>query len=316
MPDVITLGESMVLLTPDEPGPLKHVQTFSKRVGGAESNVAIALCRLGHTAGWISRLGRDPFGEFILSTIRGEGVDTTWVSFSDERPTGVMFKERLGWSGTNVYYYRTGSAASHLQPDDIPPDYLATAGFLHITGITPALSADALATVRHAVRVARQHGVQVCLDPNIRRKLWTPEEARETLCSLLQDVDICLPGQDEAELLTGHHRPEDQAAALMAAGPSCVVIKLEDKRVYYRSASDSGVVPAPKVHDVVDTVGAGDGFAAGFLSGLLDGLSLRDAVVRGSVVGAFALRSPGDFEGYPTRRELDGWFAGRREVER
>ena len=316
MPEVITLGEAMVLFSPQEPGSLKHVHSFSKRVGGAESNLAIALARLGHAVGWIGKVGRDPFGEFVLSTIRGEGVDVSQAIFADGLPTGIMFKEQAGFNETNVYYYRKESAASYLGPVNLHPEYFSTAKFLHITGITPALSGSCLETVKYALQLAKQYQIKVSLDPNVRLKLWSAEQAKSTLLSLLKQVDFCLPGQDEAYLLTGRQDPEEQADALLALGPTCVVVKLNDKRVYYKSASQAGVAPAFRVEEIVDTVGAGDGFAAGFLSGLLDGLDLPQAVQRGCAVGAFALRSKGDFEGYPTRRELDVILGRKRVIQR
>lgn len=140
MTDVLTLGETMALLAPDESGSMKHQHTFKKSLGGAESNVAIALSRLGHDVCWHSKLGADPHGEYIHSFVRGEGVDTQTVEFTEEAPTGLMFKERRALGESSVYYYRHGSAASTMTPADLPTDAIAEADYLHLTGITPALS--------------------------------------------------------------------------------------------------------------------------------------------------------------------------------
>lgn len=173
--DVVTFGETMVLLYPTSDGPMRFAQQFEKSIAGAESNVCIALSRLGHQAGWISRLGRDEFGLFVRNTIRGEGIDTSNVIFDEAEPTGVMFKEKRTGQDPQVFYYRRGSAASRLSPNDLDPSYLSRAKYLHLTGITPALSESCKETVFHAIDIAKDNGLTVVFDPNIRFKLWSRE---------------------------------------------------------------------------------------------------------------------------------------------
>lgn len=171
MPEVVTLGETMVMMNPVTSGPLQYINQFTKQIGGAESNFAIGVVRLGHTAGWISKLGKDELGKYVLSFIRGEGVDTSRVKFTADAPTGLFFKERRKFGESKVYYYRKGSAASLMGPEDLDPEYISSAKYLHITGITPALSESCHLAVKEAIKIAKNHGVKVCFDPNIRLKL-------------------------------------------------------------------------------------------------------------------------------------------------
>src|SRR5689334_19598599 len=170
--DVVTFGEPMILMTPAKQGSLDTVWEFQKGLAGAESNVAIALARLGHTVAWVSKLGADSFGKFIYKTLRGEGVDVSHVQFDETHPTGVFFKEFMGDGRTHAYYYRQNAAASHLHVDDIPLTDFASARYLMVTGITPALSALNRDTTFRLIEQAHQRGIQVVFDPNIRRKLW------------------------------------------------------------------------------------------------------------------------------------------------
>jgi 2-dehydro-3-deoxygluconokinase len=303
--DVVTLGETMVLFTPQSIGPLRYAGQFEKSIGGAESNVAIALARLGHQAGWLSRLGKDEFGLYVRNFIRGEGVDTSRVIFDSDHPTAVYFKERQAFGDPKVFYYRKHSAASHMTPDDLDEDYLAQAKYLHLTGITPALSSSCRETVERSIEIARLHGLMVVFDPNIRLKLWTQKEAKEVLLDLAGQSDIVMPGLDEGTLLTGESDPQRIADRLRQQGASNVVIKLGAKGAYYAFEKEEGYVDPFPVQQAVDTIGAGDGFAAGFLSGLLRGWSYRDAVRLGNRVGAFALTVPGDVEGYPYWSQID-----------
>lgn len=297
--DVMTFGETMVLFTPHTSGPMRFAASFQKTIGGAESNVAIALSRLGHKVGWSGRLGRDEFGIYIRNFIRGEGVDTSDAAFDESHFTAVFFKEIRPIREPNIQYYRKGSAASMMVPSDINEDRLKEAKFLHITGITPALSHSCKETVFHAIKLAKKHHVKVVFDPNIRLKLWSREEARETLNLIAAQSDIVLPGLEEGLILTGREKPEEIASFFLEKGSHIVVIKLGEHGAYYDSGTDKGHVSGFKVNQIVDPIGAGDGFAAGFLSGLLRGWPLEESVRLGNRIGAYALTVAGDVEGYP-----------------
>lgn len=311
MPDVVTLGETMVLFTPMGDGPLRYVHHFEKRIGGAESNVCIGLTRLGHSAGWISRLGDDEFGRYVLSAVRSEGVDVSQVHFDPEHPTAVYFKERRALGSAQVYYYRAGSAASHMTPDDIDPDYIQNAKFLLGSGITPALSATCRDALWRAVEIAKEAGVRFAFDPNVRLKLWSETQARQTLIEFAKEADVLLPGRDEAEFLTGEADPVRAGRLLLQAGPQVVVVKLGAQGALVVTEEGETEVPGFPVEQVVDPVGAGDAFAAGFLAATLEGKSPVEAARLGNACGAFATTVPGDIEGMPERDEVDRLVEGK-----
>lgn len=315
MRDVVTLGESMVLFVPQRTGLLRNASVFDRSVAGAESNLAVGLARLGHRVGWMGRLGNDEFGETILGFLRGEGVDVSAVLRDGTAPTAVFFKERRRAGSSRVFYYRAGSAASRLSPDDLQADYIRSARCLHLTGITPALGPDCLGAVRRAMEIAREAGVTVSFDPNIRLKLWTAKTARTILRELLPLVDWVLAGHEEVELLTGERDPEGGAARLLEMGPKTAVVKLGDAGALALTGSESVSAPVFPV-EVVDTIGAGDAFDAGFISGSLRGWSLAEALRLGTITGALATTVPDDVEGAPTWAEIQKYFGGEELTER
>lgn len=315
--DVISLGESMVLFTPEASGQMRYSRSHSARVAGAETNTLIGLAKLGHRTGWISRVGQDEFGAMISSAVRGEGVDTSRVAEDPTAPTGVFFKEKLHERNIRVYYYRKDSAASRMGPACVDEAYLAKAQYLYITGITPALSPSCREMVFHAAGLARKHGVKVVFDPNLRRKLWSEQEARETLTALLALSDLVLAGIGEGSFLFGTEDEREMSRHILRHGCQGAVIKLGPRGAYYRTDSGEGMVPGFPVAHVADPVGAGDGFAAGVLSGLLDGLPLEEAIRRGCAVGAAVVTVNGDVEGLPDRQALaDFMSSGSEDVAR
>ncbi|HET7580288.1 MAG TPA: sugar kinase [Bacillales bacterium] len=313
--DVITLGETMVLFTPKSKGLMRYAADFTAKIAGAESNVAIGLARLGHKSAWISRLGNDEFGKKILSFIRGEGVDVSEVRFDPSADTGLYFKEKLTANEMRVQYYRKLSAASRMSPDDLNESFIKKAKYVHITGITPALSENCYETVEKVIDIAKKNGVTVVFDPNLRRKLWAEDQAKKVLLDIASQADIVLPGITEGEFLFGKLEPERLAERFYEHGASTVVLKLGAKGAYYLSGNDRGLVPGFHVNHVVDPVGAGDGFAAGLLSGLLDHLPLQKAVERGTIVGAMVTMVPGDVEGLPDRERLELFANGTNQED-
>ena len=310
-PEVVSLGEMMVMLVADETGPLRSAASFHKHVAGSEANVAIGLARLGHRPGWISRLGDDEFGAYIRNFLRGEGVDVSQVILDPDHPTGVAFKERRELGARRVIYYRRGSAASYLRPEDLNPDYFAGARFFHTSGINPALSPSAHETVRAAIQLAHQAGATVTFDPNVRLRLWDAATFRKTIREIIPTCDIVLPGQDEAEILTGETDPILAARAILALGTRMVIVKVGAEGSI--AVTEEGIVrtPALRLERIVDPVGAGDGFAAGFLSGQLRGLGLAESLRLGNLVGAAAMTVSGDVEGLPTWEEVQALESAR-----
>ena len=261
-PYVVTLGETMALIRAEEPGPLAHAPSLGLGVGGAESNVAIGLARLGTDVAWCGRVGDDALGVLVQREIRAEGVQIH-VCVDPDAPTGLMIKERRTPATQKVAYYRAGSAGSRLAPEDIPAGLVEDADLLHVSGITAALSSLARATLLDAVDRARSTGVSVSFDINHRASLWSEAEARAFSRDLLERVDLVFAGEDEAALVVGsHRRVEDAAAELAALGPPEVVLKRGAQGALSLVAGELHSAPAVPV-DVVDTVGAGDAFVAG-----------------------------------------------------
>lgn len=316
MPEVITLGETMVMFSPEQNGPLRYVQRFQKRIAGTESNVAIGLVRLGHQTGWISRVGNDEFGEFLLHELRGEGVDVSMVKVDPEAQTGLMFKEVIEGRETRVTYYRKASAASKLSPADLDQNYFQKARLLHLTGITPALSDSCMNAVYDAIRLARQYGLTISFDPNIRMKLWTKERAETVLNSLIDQVDIVFPGLEEAQLLLGLEDPETLLERFLERGVQIVALKSGLQGTWVASAQRKHLIPTFKVERVIDPIGAGDAFAAGFLSGFLEDKPIDECGRLANAMGAMAVTTAGDFEGLPTRSQLEAFISNQHQIFR
>jgi 2-dehydro-3-deoxygluconokinase len=309
--DVVALGETMVLFLAQQAGPLREASTFSRHIAGAESNVAVGMCRLGRSAGFISRLGDDEFGRVILSRLRGEGVDVSQVIFDLGAPTGLVIRERREVGPVDVLYYRRGSAASRLSPADLNASYLAAARYLVLSGITPALSSSCRETVFAAAEIARAARVTVVVDPNVRLKLWSAEDARATIRDLVGHADLVLPGLEEAQLLTGESDAGLAARALLELGPRMVVVKLGERGALALTTEGFVEAPAEKLTRIVDPVGAGDAFAAGFLAGQARGMDLTAALALANRCGAAAMLVPADQEGLPRWEEVAGpAFAG------
>lgn len=314
--EVVTFGETMVLFNPDSKGPLRYVHHFTKSIAGAESNVAIALARLGHTAGWFSKLGNDEFGRYIQSVVRGEGVDVSRVVFDPNEYTGLVFKERFAHVNPNIYYYRKASAASQIGVDDIDETYIATAKILHITGITPALSKKTREAVYHAIDIAKKNNVVVSFDPNIRLKLWSIDEAKEVLLDIAKKADIVFPGIDEGRLLLEKENHEDITDAFLNMGCKIVATKIGKKGCFVASHDERIFVEGYVIEKPEDTVGAGDGFAAGFLSGFLEGKSLLDSAKLANAIGAMATLVKGDIEGFPTLSQVNQFMGINEYIDR
>ncbi len=302
MSDVFTFGETMALMTASTPGPLAHVASLDLGMGGAESNVAIALRRLGTSVTWAGRVGQDSLGDLVLRELSAEGLTVHGVTDA-EAPTGLMIREQRTPGSTRVWYYRAGSAGSRLRRDDLPAVEIAAARVLHVTGITPALSASAADAVRHAVTTARDAGVLVSFDLNYRSALWAGDAAGKAYREIIPEADVVFAGDDEARLAVPGSDPAGLARNLAALGPRQAVVKLGAQGAAAFIDGRDYRVPAVAVH-AVDTVGAGDAFVAGYLSDLLLDAPPSVRLETAALVGAFACTVPGDWEGSPRRADL------------
>lgn len=301
LPRVVTAGESMVLVVPTAPGRLRHAAAVALQVGGAESNVAIGLARLGVPASWVSALSEDELGELVLHRVRAEGVDTTAVCRVPDRPTGLYLREQVA-GALRVYYYRQGSAASTLAPGAFDPAVLDGAAFLHLTGITGALSAQCAEFLTWAAHTARAAGVKVSYDVNYRSRLWEPAAARAATEALLPDVDVLLVGDEEARALWGWDA-DTCLRHLTDAGPTEVVLK-QGAQGATAVIDGQRLTSAGFAARAVDPIGAGDAFAAGYLAGTLWGQDPAGRLRTANAMGACCVQTLGDYEGLPSRAEL------------
>ncbi|MGW4250239.1 sugar kinase [Streptomyces californicus] len=340
--DVVCLGESMVTFLPSQPGRLADVPSFGRGIGGAESNVACALAAAGHRAAWVGRVGADGFGDHLVETIASYGVDTSAVRRDPARPTGVYFRTATdrGADTHEVAYYRAGSAASAMSPENVPYEALFAGHVLHLSGITAALSPDCLALLRE-LTAPRPGRPLVSFDVNHRPHLWRGcAEDASVLLELARRADLVFVGEDEAEEAWGIVGAEAIRAALPE--PSVLVVKrgsagatvfASELRPGPRGAEAGAaalaastdtvsaatpaasadtaapadtVTPVPALRvDVVAAVGAGDAFAAGFLSATLRGLPVRDRARHGHLMAAAVLTVPGDLTDPPSRDRAD-----------
>ncbi len=301
-PYVLTFGETMALMRTDQVGPLAHASTLSLGIGGSESNLAIGLQRLGVQAVWCGRVGADSLGNLVEREIRAEGVDVR-IAVDPSAPTGLMIKERRTPASQRVSYYRAGSAGSRITPDDIDEQLISGAALLHVSGITPALSPQAEATVRYAVATARAHHVRVSFDLNYRGNLWSAEDARRVYRDIIPLADIVFAGDEEAAIAVGAAEPEELARRIAALGPSQTVIKLGADGAL-ALIQDTIFRQSAVTVDAVDTVGAGDAFVAGYLAEFITGRGPQERLNTAATTGAFACLVPGDWEGFPRRHEL------------
>ena len=315
MAQLVTLGETMAAFAPDRMGPLRYVSGYSIRTAGAESNTAIGVAKLGVSAAWVSRLGADEFGQYIRNQIRAEGVDCTGVTFDPAHRTGVMFKQ-TGSGETSVFYYRENSAASHMAPQDLPEEMFRDCRILHLSGITPVLSDSCAETVQAAIRLAKSHGAKLSFDPNIRKKLWKDRDYTPMLRQLTKDAEIVLMGLDEAETLFGTRDVGALCAELFATGCAEVIALKDGGNGAWIADRSQCIRLEPQPCHCIDPIGAGDGFNAGVLAGLLQGRTLEQAGRMGAVCGALATEVPGDVEGCPDAARMEAILNGTKTIYR
>jgi 2-dehydro-3-deoxygluconokinase len=303
--EVVVCGEAMLLMLAEPGVPLEHALSFRRSIAGAESNVAAGLARLGHSVRWLGRVGDDPAGRAVLAQLRAQGVDSSYAVTDPQAPTGVLIRDSHPARAIDVQYLRAGSAASRLSRHELEPSMFEGARLVHITGITPMLSASANRATWRLVELARASGAVLSFDPNIRQKLGSPDRWREVVGPLLAHADVVLAGEDEWELLGITH-----PASLLETGPGTVVVKHRDKSATCLTReADACRRPAFDV-PVADPVGAGDAFAAGFLSGLLHGHGPDQCLRQGAAVAALVVQCPTDTDGMPDQAGLDRALAG------
>ena len=293
-------------------GPLHEVEEFTRMLAGAEVNVAIGLKRLGHSVAYVTKLGTDPFGTYIENKLKSEGLDVQ-ISKDEDHFTGYQLKGKVMEGDPEVFYYRRNSAASCLSVEDIEKVDLEGARVLHITGIPPALSKSCREATYRLIERAREKNMLVSFDPNLRPTLWESQEVMiQTINDIASKADIVLPGTGEGKILMGSDKPEEIAEFYRKNGAKAVIIKDGGAGAYADWEDGKAFYPGYKVKEVVDTVGAGDGFAVGILSAWLEGLQMPEMVDRGNAIGSIQVSVASDNEGLPTKEELDAYMKGAK----
>lgn len=310
MKKILLAGEPMGLFISQEEGPLESVSNFSAAVAGAEFNVAVGLTRLGHQAHYLTRLGDDPFGRRILNTMKANGIDTALIQMDSQRSTGFMLKGKTSHGDPAIHYFRKNSAASALSIKEVETLDFSAFDILHMTGIFPPLSSSTMEAAEWMMKKAREAGLTVFFDPNLRPALWPDTQTMvDCLNRLAGLADYMLPGYKEGEILMGSRDPEKIADYYLEKGAKAVIVKTGAKGAFAASRQERIQVPTYQEREIVDTVGAGDGFACGIISGIAEGLSLRETVLRANAIGTIQIMSVGDNEGLPTREQLDDFMA-------
>lgn len=308
MGHVLSIGEMMVQMCPTLEGPLRQTRTYERYVAGSEGNTLVSLELLGVRTRFISRVGNDELGFAILSELRARGVDVSWIVRDKEAPTGVYFIQR-GYplqGKTTVLYYRKGSAASRLSPQDLPEEVMDDVELVLLTGITPALSLSCNEACLKLMEMARSHDRPLAFDTNIRIKLL-PDQAygRKLLLPFLQEAKYIFTGAGDLTYLFGPGEIEDQVVQLrkLALKAEIILVKLgKHGAVVYDK--DSVFRHQGYQVKVVDELGAGDAFNGAFIASMLRGDGVEQALRYANAAGALAVTAKGDLEPLPTWNDL------------
>ena len=310
-PEIVALGEPMLEFNAIGEGSLADVRRFETGWGGDTSNFCIAASRSGGKVGYVTRLGKDDFGRSFIDLWNREGIDTSRVQVDPEAFTGIYFISRKGTEHFFTYY-RKGSAASRMTPGNIPADYIRQARVLHISGISQAISTTACDAVFAAVEAARETGVTVSYDPNLRLKLWPLQRARAVIGRTIALSDLVFPSLDDATALTGLTDPDAIARFYLAMGPEIVVVKLgaEGALVAHRTATGPSLTTIPPYRvDSVDMAGAGDTFDGAFVVQYLKGRPPEECALYANAAAALTTAGYGCVSPVPTRDQVEGLMA-------
>lgn len=309
MAKVLLFGEPMALFTATTLGKLDEVNNFDVSLAGAEVNVCIGLVRLGHQATYLTQLGHDPLGIRICNRLLKENIDTSLITFDEDYNTGMMMKNKVLDGDPDIAYYRKGSAFSQINPKLIDQIDFSQYDQLHITGIPCALSQTSLEATLKLVNNAKKAGIYISFDPNLRPQLWSDSDTMiQTINRIACYADMILPGINEAKILMGSDDPKTIAEYYQSLGVKDVIIKLGKEGAYVHTLNEHFIQPGFVVKHVVDTVGAGDGFAVGMISARLEGKTMKEAAIRANAIGAIQISVVGDNEGLPDHKTLENYI--------
>jgi 2-dehydro-3-deoxygluconokinase len=310
--DILSLGECMIEFISE--GSISESQTFRASAAGDTFNTIAAASRLGSKCGFITKVGEDAFGDFLVNRWKSEGIDVSHVNHVKGAFNGVYFISLLEGGQRDFIYYRRGSAASTITPKDLDADYIASAKILHTSGISQAISETSLATVEEAIHIAKNHNVKVSFDPNYRTKLWSKDKALKAYESILPCVDIAFPDETYGSLIN-RADPKEIMKYFSDFEIPVVALKLGQKGVLlHGSGGEDKGFGVLKVH-VKDTTGAGDAFNGGFLHAISEGLSVDDAAILGSITAGLKVAGRGAVESLPTRKGVYGLLRAVKEGE-
>jgi len=296
--DLFTFGEALSVFISTDTDSVMSAKTFERVTAGAEVNVAVAISRLGLKSQYFSRFGNDQLGSVMLADIAAEGVDVSLAKRVNSY-TGAMVRNPGKSAPVELSYLRKGSAASTIEPADILDTYISSTRWLHVTGITCAISHSGANTVKIALEKATAMNIKSSFDLNIRRKLWSEEDARKVLEPLAKNVDLLIGGEDEYQAVFGAQEPKNVLAEANKRGCKIAVMTKGDQKMRYSIDGNYAELTPPKVL-AVDPVGSGDAFTGGVIAGLLSGMSAQQALEQGSICGALVASMFGDWTGIPT----------------
>lgn len=312
---VLTLGDALITFNPSVTGPMRYVPTFTRKVGGAELNFAIGCARLGLNSKWVSRLGGDEFGRVIYNFARGEGIDVSEVKLVEGYPTSLNFKEIREDGSGKTFYYRYQSPILTMEPNDITEQMLDGIDLVHLTGVFLAIDPKNLDITKKVLTLAKQNNIPVSFDPNIRLKLWTIEEATAAYMDIFPYVDILLTGLDEIEMIIGTSTDQALVECAKRFEISQLVIKDGGNGARVYTNNNWYIEEAFKVNPI-DTVGAGDGFDAGYIYSYLHAYEPNERLKFANGVGALVTTVSGDNEGLPELSEVLAFIRNEKVIER
>lgn len=305
MSRIITIGEVLGEFIAEEQGDLRNVNLFRKWATGSELTYAVAMTRLGHQVDFITKVGNDPLGMYLIDFFKANKINTDYLDIVKDRRTGIELKENSEDGWPMISYFRKYSAASTMTKYDVRRANFEDVDHMHITGIPVALSESCREAVMEMIYQAHQNDITVSFDPNLRPDLWDDElEMKKVLNGITILCDIVFPEMFEAQKLLGTDDPDQIADFYISAGVKTVVIRMGEKGIFIKNKKERFIAKPIPYTNVVDMMGVGDGFAAGVTSALLEGRSMRHAIERGRIIGAHMATSNTSHEGAPTREEL------------
>jgi len=298
MPDLYTFGEAMALFLASDTDSVLTARTYTRSTAGAEGNVAVGVTRLGLSAHFFTLMGNDQLGSAVLADFAAEGVDVSGVKRVDSF-SSAMIRNPGTTAPVEASYLRKGAAASLMTPADLDQQVIAQSRWLHATGITCAISTNAAETVSTGLESARKHGIKKSFDLNIRRKLWSEQEARAVLEPIARDVDLLIGGEDEYCAIFGTSDGQEALRIAASRNNSVAIMTKGPEQLTYAVGGALTTIHPPQVKSV-DPVGSGDAFTSGVISGLLAGLTVSDAIAQGTISGARVASQFGDWAGLPS----------------